>query len=121
MILLFPSNIRLFFADFTFLSMFASSKRPEFPAKHSIRHIRRLSKAIAGVLYPVLSDHCGQVFFDISAAVRRYDNCLIFSHLCYDGKEVSIGRMDQKHHRQGERETLCGSVSRTGLNGAADH
>ena len=39
------------------------------PAKQSIKHIRRLSKAITGALYPVLSDHSGQSFFDISAAV----------------------------------------------------
>ena len=31
------------------------------PAKQSIKHIRRLSKAITGALYPVLSDHCGSV------------------------------------------------------------
>ena len=30
--------------------------RPVFPGKNSIRHIRRLSKAITGALYPVLSD-----------------------------------------------------------------
>ena len=36
-----------------------------------IKHIRRLLKAITGALYPVLSDHSGQSFFDISAAASE--------------------------------------------------
>jgi len=42
-----------------------------FPANHSIKHIRLLSKAITGALYPVLYDHPGQSFFDISAAASE--------------------------------------------------
>ena len=44
---------------------------PEFPVKHSIKHIRRLSKAITGALYPVLSDLRGQLFFDIQTAASE--------------------------------------------------
>ena len=43
----------------------------KFTANHSIKHIRRLSKAITGALYPVLSDYSGQSFFDTSAAASE--------------------------------------------------
>ena len=46
-------------------------KKPNLPANQSIRHIRRLSKAIAGALYPVQSDPSGQQFLDISAAAAN--------------------------------------------------
>ena len=46
-------------------------KMPGSPGKTIHQHIRRLSKAIMGALYPVQSDHIGQSFFDISAAVSE--------------------------------------------------
>ena len=46
-------------------------KQPDVPGSKIIhqQHIRRLSKAYAGALYPVLSDPSGQSFLDISTAV----------------------------------------------------
>ena len=87
--------------------MFAKSNKPDFPAKHSIKHIRRLSKAITGALYPVVSGPFKvRQFFDIQTACREYDYCQTFNHLCYDGKKISIGRMDRKHRGQRESEAL---------------
>ena len=70
--------------------MFASSNTPNVPGENSIKHIRRLSKAITGALYPVLSDYSGQSFFDILTARRLYDHCLTFNHYVMMEKKYQL-------------------------------
>ena len=76
--------------DIFFLVYLHHQNKPKIPGEQSIKHIRRLSKAITGALYPVLSDYYGQSFFDIPTASHRYDNCLTFNHYVMMEKKYQL-------------------------------
>ena len=64
-------GLEFFFADITFFSMFASSNKPKFPGETFHQTYPTAVKGHYGGFYPVLSDHSGQLFFDISAAASE--------------------------------------------------